>query len=251
MNPHSAFDELVQRQSDACQPSLAHREWERMDRQLREMERIDRMAREMDRVARIATETALLRARAEIAMRRVFSQTFVNSLVRTQQVLLQHTMRAVEQQAFLSRMNDVFLRQAEFARTIASVTERIVGETALHAGLVSRLMSAYRAIPSEIVTINYDALLNVVMQGFEETGLTESEVACQTILWRFEAWLDKFPPNVRNIVIAFIFTILGAVGQEALHSYRSGSKALLPAHCESQYSSAAAEHADANFDMCR
>lgn len=264
MNPHSAFDQLVQRQFDACQPSLAHREWERMDRQLREMERVDRMARDMDRVARIARETALQREHAEIAMsrhaeilraseetmRRVYSQPFVDSLVRTQQFLLQHTMRAIEQQAFLSRMNDVFLRQADFARKIEGVAERIIGETALQAGLVSRLMAAYHAIPSDIATTNYDELLNTVMRGFEETGLTESDVPYQTILWRFDAWLDKFPPHVRNIVISIIIGFLLLVVQEALDFYQSRPKALPTAH-ENQGSPAQPERADVTFDMCR
>ena len=158
---------------------------------------------------------------SEEAMLRVYSQRFVDSLVRNQEVLSRLTTRAVEQQqAFLSRVNDGFLRQAEFARTIESFTERIIMETALQDGLVSRLMSGYRAIPSDIipVTTNYDELLNVVMRGFEETGLTQSEVACQTILWRFDDWLEKFPPNVRNLVISIIVGLLVLVVQEALDS---------------------------------
>jgi hypothetical protein len=264
MNPNSAFDQLVQRQFEVCQPSLAHREWERMDRELREIERIDRMARDMERVATIARQAELQREQAEIAMsrhaetlraceetmRKVYSQPFIDSLVRTQQFLLQHTMRAVEQQAFLSRMNDVFLRQAEFARKIESVAERIIGETTLQTGLVSRLMSSYRPFSSDILTTNYDELLNTVMRGFEETGLTQSEVSCQTILWRFDAWLDKFPPNVKNIVISIIIGLLLLVVQEALDFYRSQPKALHATH-ENQDSFAAAEHADASFDMCR
>jgi hypothetical protein len=264
MNPNSAFDQLVQRQFEVAQPSLAHREWERMDRQLREFERIDRMTRDMDRVATIVRETELQRERAEIAMsrhaetlraceetmRKVYSQPFVDSLVRTQQFLLQHTLRAAEQQAFLSQMNDVFLRQAEFAQKIESVAQRIIGETALQAGLVSRLVSSYRPFSSDILTTNYDELLNTVLRGFEETGLTQSEVSCQTILWRFDAWLDKFPPNVKNIVISIIVGLLLLVVQEALDYYKSRSKALPAAH-ENQISSAETERAEVSFDMCR
>ena len=273
MNSYSAFDQLVQnaqRQFESCQPSLALREWEQMDRQLRDAEHIDRMSREIDRIARITRETELFRECAEPAvsrhaenlqfheklraseesMRQVYSQPFVDSLVRTQEVLSRLTTQVAGQQAFLSRVSDGFLRQAEFARTIESFAERIIRETALQEGLVSRLMSGFRAVPSDFVTTNYDELLNVVMRGFEETGLTQSEVAYQTVLWRFDAWLDKFPPNVRNIVIALIFTLFGVVIQEALDFYKSGPKALPAAH-ENQASLVEPERVDANLDMCR
>lgn len=270
MNSYSAFYQLIQRQVESCQPSLAEREWERMDRAFPNAERFDRITGEMDRIARLTRETELFRDRAETAvsrytenlqfheklraseetMRRVYSQPFVDSLVRNQEVLSRLTARAAEQQAFLSRVSDGFLRQTEFARTIESFTERIIGETALQDGLVSCLMSGYRAVPSNFVTTNYDELLNVVMRGFEETGLTQSEVACPTVLWQFEAWLEKFPPNIRNLVIGLILMLLGVVIQGALDFYNSDPKAL-PTAQENSPSLVEPEHGDENFDMCR
>jgi hypothetical protein len=160
------------------------------------------------------------------------------------------TAEAAGQQAFLSRVGDGILRQAEFARKIETFTERFITETALQDGLVSRLMSGYRAVPSDPVMIDYDELLNVVMRGFEETGLTQPQVACPTVLWRFEAWLDKFPPNIRNLVIGLVLMLLGVVIQGALDSYKSDSKAL-PAAQENNPSLVEPEHGDEMFDMCR
>lgn len=251
MNFYSAFDQL-------------------MDRGLRDAERFDRMTREMDRIARITRQTELFRDRAETAasrytenlqfheklraseetMRRVYSQPFVDSLVRNQEVLSRLTARAAEQQAFLSRVSDGILRQAEFARTIENFTERIIRETALQDGLISRLMSGYRSIPSNFVTTNYDELLNVVVRGFEETGLTRLEVACPTVLWRFEAWLESFPPNIRNLIIGLILMLFGVVIQGALDFYNSDPKAL-PAAKENNPSLVQPAHGDENFEMCR
>jgi hypothetical protein len=228
------------------------------------------MTRDIDRIARVTREADIFRERAEAAvsrnfqnaqfheklhaseeaMRRVYSQPFVDSLVRTQEILSRLTAEAAGQQAFLSRVGDGILRQAEFARKIETFTERFITETALQDGLVSRLMSGYRAVPSDPVMIDYDELLNVVMRGFEETGLTQPQVACPTVLWRFEAWLDKFPPNIRNLVIGLVLMLLGVVIQGALDSYKSDSKAL-PAAQENNPSLVEPEHGDEMFDMCR
>lgn len=81
MNSHSAFDQLVQNMERQCQPSLAEREAERIDRELRKTERADRILRELERADRLSRDL-----HGETASSMLSKRPF-DSLVDSQEVL--------------------------------------------------------------------------------------------------------------------------------------------------------------------
>jgi hypothetical protein len=255
MNPYEGFDGMIQqtqRMIDGYDgiANVAIREFERLDRMARESDRVDRLAQEMELIDRLTraiepfrgiqeqTQSAVLRHVQSLQLQdkmvhalapfAAAEESYLDSLIRSQEALLQVATASAEQQRASDfwRLTKDFHDRAVLTQAVGTIAERILRETALREGLVSSLISNYASIPTTVAPVSkdYEELFGVLVRGFDETGLTQSELSYQTILWRFDAWLETLPPNIKKIVIGIIIGMAVVVFTSAVDSCKNALK---------------------------
>lgn len=164
-----------------------------------------------DRITGIITSTALASATT-------VHSTYLESLIKNQQALAQAAAReAIDS----SRVALEAATQSAFAGVMGGFTERVLSETDFCQTLVRNLTASYSSVVQgnvPTVTPNYDDLIDWLFNGLTLLGAADAELSNQTFLWKFDAWLESLPPNVKKIVIGFIIGLMLLIVTTAVDS---------------------------------